>query len=387
MKSISIFSILLLAVFCFVGTGFAKLSPQARQNLYKAQLLLDDEKYAEAATLIKTHMDSTTEPVDAQIFLVLGGAYLQTGDDKSAYDTFKEGFGLHPDNVHLCRNTAVTAYKLERYNEAGRFLEKTYALQKPADPRTLFQAGSMYYKGDNFKSSVKVLQKLIAQTKNPDKEWISLAVHALLENGQPEKAKSMLLRYLEQAPEDSAYWKLLAKLHMNKEQLAKTAAALEIAYRLERPSQQELENLSSIYRYTEAPLLAAATLERAYGTAINTEQALNIAALYASAGRINKAVDYMDHYSKNTSTSLKKGQLLFKARRFNEARDALQPALGTKDAGEARFYMALCAWELKDWQKAKQELNQIIDGNFKKRASGYLEILLDIETAQMESVE
>ncbi|ACS80146.1 tetratricopeptide repeat protein [Maridesulfovibrio salexigens] len=387
MKSISIFTITLLAIFCFAGPSFAKLPPQARQNLYKAQLLLDEEKYAEAATLIKKYMNSTTEPVDAQIFLVLGGAQLQTGNDKQAYDTFKRGFARHPDNLHLCRNTAVTAYKLERYNEAGMFLEKTYALQKPANPETLFQAGSIYYKGDNFKSSVRVLQKLIAQTKNPDKEWVSLAIHALLENGQPDRAKSLLLKYLERAPDDSAYWKLLAKLHMDKEQLEKTAAALEIAYRLKRPSQQELENLSSIYRYKEAPLLAAATLERAYGTAINSEQALKIATLYASAGRIKKAISCMDRYSQTKSTSLKKGILLFKSRRFNDAREAFKASLGTKNAGEARFYMALCAWELKDWQKAKQELKKITDGNFTKRASGYLEVLLDIETAQIESAE
>lgn len=387
MKTISIFIITLLAVFYFAGDSFAKLPPQARQTLYKAQLLLDEEKFAEAATVIEKYMDSSTEPVDAQVFLILGGAHLQTGNDKRAYEVFKEGFTLHPDNVHLCRNTAVTAYKLERYDEAGILLEKTYVLQKPTNPETLFQAGSMYYKGGNFKSSIKVLQKLITQTKNPDKEWISLAVHALLENGQPDKAKSMLLKYLEQAPEDSAYWKLLAKLHMDKEQLTKTAAALEIAYRLKQPSQQELENLSSIYRYKEAPLLAAATLERAYGTTINAEQALKIAALYASAGRISKAVSYMDRYSKSKSANLKKGQLLFKARRFNDAREAFQSALGTKDAGEARFYMALCAWELKDWPKAKQELKQITGGNFKKRASGYLEVLVDIEKAQMESTE
>ncbi|WP_320175468.1 tetratricopeptide repeat protein [Maridesulfovibrio sp.] len=387
MKTISIFTIILLAVFCFVRTGFAKLPPQARQNLYKAQLLLDEEKYAEAAAVIKKYIDSTTETVDAQVFLVLGGAYLQTEDDKQAYDIFKQGFTLHPENIHLCRNTAVTAYKLERYNEAGRFLEKTYTLQKPADPKTLFQAGSMYYKGDNFKSSIRVLQKLISQTKNPDKEWISLAIHALLENGQPDKAKAMLLKYLEQVPDDSAYWKLLAKLYMDKEQLAKTAAALEIAYSLKHPSQHELEKLSSIYRYKEAPLLAATTLERAYGTTVSAEQALKIAALYASAGRISKALNIMDRYSENKSTCLKKGLLLFKARQFNDAYKAFQPVLGTKDGGKARFYMALCAWELKDWQKAKQELKTITGGNFKKRASGYLEVLLDIETAQMESIE
>lgn len=387
MKTIPFFIITLLLVLFFTGTCLAKLPPQARQNLYKAQLLLDEEKYAEAASVIKQYMKSTNEPVDAQIFLVLGGTLLQTGDDKQAYDIFKQGFALHPENVHLCRNTAVTAYKLERYNEAGKLLEKTYALQSPAKPQTLFQAGSMYYKGEKFKSSVRVLLKLIAQAKKPNKKWISLAVHALLENGQSDKARSMLLKYLKQAPEDAAHWKLLAKLNMDREQFSQTAAALEIAYRLTPPSQQELENLSSIYRYTEAPLLAATTLERAYGATISNDQAIKIAALYASAGRINKAVSYLDRYYKNKSTSINRGRLLFKARRFNDAREAFRPALETKNANEARFHMALCAWELKDWQKAKQQLKKITNGNFKKRASGYLEVLCDIETAQLESTE
>ncbi len=385
MKYIPTLAIALLFTLTFTVPCHAKLHPQARQILYKAQMLMDKEQYLKAASIIEQYMESSYEGIAPQVFLTLGAAQHQAGNEGRAYEAFKKGLKVHPNNPHLCRNAAVASYNLKRYSEAGRLLERTYAVQKPVDPEILYQAASNYYQDKAFKDSARVLLILLDNTDKARREWIQLAVHALLEDRQSEKAKSMLLEYLDSTPDDAAYWKLLAKLYLEKEQFSKAAAALEIAFRLYAPSIQELENLASIYKFKEAPLLAAQTLIRAYGSSMNHEQALTVAALYASAGRINKAVDYMDRYSKSKSTMLKKGILLFRARNFNDSAKALIQVLDTEDAGEARLYIALCAWELKDWKKAKRELEKIKRGDFKKRASGYLTMLKDIETARMEA--
>ncbi|WP_291327542.1 tetratricopeptide repeat protein [Desulfovibrio sp. UCD-KL4C] len=388
MKKIYILTTTLLFITFFCIPCHAKLSPKTHQILYKTQLLLNDKQYAEAASILEEYINSSNEVIEDQVFLVLGGTMDKAGYKKKAYSTFIRGLEIYPKNELLCHNAAVAAYKLKRYIEAGKLLEKTYTLQKENDPETLFQAGSFYYQGEDFKSSARVLQKLILQTKSPSKKWILLAIHALLEDKQLEKTKLMLLKYLKSTPEDSAYWKLFAKLHLDNEQFSKAAAALEIAYRLKRPSLPELENLASIYRYKEAPLLAAETLVRAYGTSMKPDQALKLATLYASAGRIGEAINCLENNSKNGSTFLKKGKLLFKARNFDKAEKALNKALNTKDASEARFYIALCAWEHKDWKKAKEELDKISNiKKFKRRTAGYLDVLLSIETARLEAIE
>lgn len=385
MKYIPTLAIALLFTLAFTVPCHAKIPPKARQVLYKAQMFMDKEQYLKAASIIEQYMESSNEGIAPQVFLTLGAAQHQAGNEEQAYEAFKKGLKVHPNNPHLCRNAAVASYNLKLYSKAGRLLEKTCALQESADPEILYQAASNYYQDKAFKDSARVLLELLDNTEKARREWIQLAVHALLEDRQSKKAKSMLLEYLESTPDDAAYWKLLAKMYLEKEQYSKAAAALEITYRLNTPSIQELENLASIYKFKEAPLLAAQTLIRAYGSSMNHKQALKVAALYASAGRINKALDYMDRYSNNKSTILKKGILLFRARNFSDAEKVLLQVLDTEDAGEAHLYIALCAWEQKDWKKAKHELERISHGYFKKRASGYLTVLKDIETARIEA--
>ncbi|WP_027180089.1 tetratricopeptide repeat protein [Maridesulfovibrio bastinii] len=383
MKTLSIAIILLLLLLTQSVSSFAKIPPKARQILYKAQLLMDNERFKEAADVIKKYMNSTSETIDAQVYLTLGGCLNQAGDEKNAYSVFKQGFQKYPEDEILCRNTAVAAYELEKFDESGKLLEKAYTLQKKPDPKILFQSGSMYYQGEDFKNSARVMLKLISSVKNPEKEWILLTIHSLLADRQIAKTKSILLKYLASTPEDAAYWQLLAKLNMEKDQMSEAAAALEIAYRLKQPSQSELLNLAAIYRYEEAPLLAAKVLQRAYGKNINSKQALKISALYASAGRITEAIKYLDLYTVNGTTLLKKGKLLFTARKFKQAENTFKKCLGSKEANEARFYLALCAWEQKEWSRARKELLKITDITIKKRSSGYLDILREIEKIQL----
>lgn len=388
MKTIHVLLVTLTLCLLSASLTLAKLPPEARQTLYKARLLMDEEKFTEAARMIEQYMETTREAVDAQVYTVLGGALHQAGKMEKALAVFRKGHAAYPNNEFLCLNTGITLYELKHYGEAGKYLEKTHSLQKPAKAELLFQAGSAYYLGEKYRDAARVLNRLLDQEKKPRKEWIRLAIHSLIEAGQLKRAESLLLRYLTMNPDESEYWKLLAKLHLDREEFSKAGAALEICYRLSTPTTQDLERLASLYNYQEAPLMAASTLLRAYGNSPKPEQALKVAALFASAGRTQQAVNYLQRHSGSNSITQEKGKLLYQARRFEEAETIFRQVLKTKSVPEARFFLALCAWERKDWKKAKQELSRIAGlKQYKGRTTGYLAVLDDLEAARKESGE
>ncbi len=365
----------------------AELSAGARQTLHTAQQLIDAKKYGQAADMLQKFVN-TQGKAEAQVWLSLGGALYKSGKKGPAAQAYAKGYAQHPGNKDLCLNAGITLYETKQYAQAATFLEKAYALQKPRKAELLFQAGSAFYQGKKYADAARVLQKLLAAQRTPNKDWIRLTIHALLNAGQNTRAESLILQYLNLSPGESSYWQLLARLHLNRGKYAQSAAALEICYRLKTPTRSELEKLASLYSYQRAPLLAAATLQRAYGRTPGPDKALKVAALFAAAGRTGQAVQYLDLHAVTNQAGLQKGKLLYQARRFEEAQIVFEQLLAAQNLPEARFYLALCAWERADWNRARQELQRVAGLKpFKNQISGYLSVLTDLELARREAAQ
>jgi len=387
MKTYLNFFATLIIMLLVAGQAMAKVPPQGRQTLYKAQMLMDKELYSQAATLISQYVKATDESIHPQIFITLGGVYHLAGAKKEALTIFQKGYEANPDNEYLCMNTGIALYELEQFADAGIYLEKTFDLQEKSKPEILYQAGSAYYQGEDYSASAKVLTRLLDLEKSPRKEWIRLAVHALMEAKQIKRAEKMLLRYLAVNPNEAAYWELLAKLHLDRESYSKAASALEICYRLENPEKRNLEQLASLYRFLNAPLMAASTLHRAYGARPTPEEALKIAALTASAGRTQQAISYLEKNSKTPSGTLQRGMMLYHSRQFPKAKKLLEQCLTGPSKSKARFYLALCAWERRDWKTAETHLSKLSGSKeFKQRAAGSLAVLEDLDASRLESL-
>ncbi|WP_162138606.1 tetratricopeptide repeat protein [Pseudodesulfovibrio piezophilus] len=348
---------------------------------------MDKKQYVEAAELIAQYRKTTRETISAEVYIAQGGALYQAQKMQQALLPFQEGLTLYPDNEYLNLNLGIVYYELKQFTEAGKLLEKTYRVQKEKKPEFLYQAGSAYYQGKKFDKSARVMTFLIKESPSPRVEWVRLAVHALLGAHRQKQAESMLITFLSVSPEESDYWKLLAKLYLDKEEYAKAAASLEIAYRQGTHSTQDLERLASIYRYQGATLMAAQTLQRAYGASPSQENALKVAALLASAGRVEQAVDYASKYSTNTTGTLAKARILFHSRRFDEAERVLGSIKESQKSPEVHFYLALCAWERGDWDHARQEFKRIAGTKqFRNQTNSYLAVLDDIVEAR-QSIE
>ena len=361
-----------------------RLPPLARQALHKAQVRMDAGKFADAAAILREYMAVPDEDVPPQVYLMLGSAQHRNKDARGALATFEKGMKAHPGNDLLARNGAVACYELERYADAGRLFEKAYVLKSPKDAALLFHAGSAYYGGEDFAAAARVLDRMLTESPDPHKDWVRLAIHAHLQAGLMERTEAILRRFLAANPEEAPYWELLAKLHLEREEFAKAAGALEICYRLRQPSAKELERLASLYAYADAPLMATATLRRA-GVA-DAAMGVRLAGLYASAGRMNEALLQLSRYGRSAEMAEKRGRMLYQARRFKEAEDELSEALGRDAAAaECRFLLGMCAWERRDWAAAKTNFKKISgDKAFARRVKAPLAVIEDIEAARRE---
>ncbi|MEF2229988.1 MAG: tetratricopeptide repeat protein [Pseudodesulfovibrio sp.] len=363
-----------------------RLPPLARQALHKAQLRMDAGQFAEAAAILRGHLEQPGEEVPAQVYLMLGAAHHRNRDTRRALGAFEAGMQAHPDSDLLARNAAVACYELERYADAGRLFEKAYGLKSPRDGSLLFHAGSAYYGGEDYAAAARVLGRMLADEPNPQKDWVRLAVHAHLQAGLFRQTESILLRYLEINPEEAPYWELLAKLHLDREEYAKAAGALDICYRLRKPSAKELARLASLYAYADAPLMATAALRRAGPDAGDAATSLRIAGLYVSAGRTQEALLQLSRYGRSPDMAENRGRMLYQARRFKEAEAEFAEALARDGvAPECRFLLGMCAWERRDWETAKANFMKLRgDKAFSRRVQSPLAVIADIEAARRE---
>ncbi|MBU4379543.1 MAG: tetratricopeptide repeat protein [Pseudodesulfovibrio sp.] len=379
-----VLAIVVAAVPAYAGES---LPPLARQALHTAQVRMDAGQFADAALVLREYMAQAGETVPSHIYLMLGSAHHQNNDRKKTLDAFQAGLKAYPDNDQLARNCAVACYELGRHADAGRLFEKAYALKTPRDPALLFHAGSAYYSGEDFSAAARVLERLLADQAQPEKDWVRLAVHAHLEAGLSEKTEAILSRYLAINPDEAPYWELLAKLHMDREEYAKAGAALEICYRLREPSGKELERLASLYAYSDAPLMASATLLRARPDSADMEYGTRIARLYTAAGRPDEAMRLLSRYDRSASLAGKKGRILYDARRFREAEAELGEALGQGDgAAENVYLLGMCAWERRDWGAARDNFMKLLgDKSYSRLVKVPLVVIEDIETARRES--
>ena len=365
--------------------------PEARQALFQAQALLDEQRPAEAARIMDQYLATTGKP-PAEAWLLLGLARYEAGkgaNDKSgALEAFRAGLKHFPDDPLLCRNLAVLLFEAGQYAEAAPLFEKAHGLQEKPEPELLYQAGSAWYLAGDYNASARVLDRLAATASPLEMEWIQLAVHAFLAAGNLDRAETMVLALLRDAPGDAARWELLAKIHLDRERFDKAAAALEMAYDLKSPTVRELEQLADLYVYVNAPLRAVSVLERAHGAAPDGEWAVRLAELYADSGRVDQAVGILERASVSTDALLAKGKILFRARDFRAAARALDACLERSPGNaEAHLYRGLCAWENQDWELARREFLRVAGNKeCEARASAALDALGDLEQARLDAL-
>lgn len=385
-----------LILLCTTFVEAKKLPPQARHALIEAQADLKEENMQGAEKTLSKYIKTTKETIPAEVFIMLGAARHDSGKPKGALIAFLDGYKIYPDNKSLCHNCAVLFYEQKKYAQAARMFEETYERSSPKTPQMLYHAGAAYYEGQKYKQSARILSRLLAETKRPKKEWIKLTIHSYLQSGQQDKALSYLKTLLKEYPQEPEYWKMLAKVEMDRKKYVDAAVALEMGYRFSSPSEQENRQLVQLYKYINAPLKAASILNKIYGQSKNTKQIQELVSLYTCAGKPDEALKIVNQALNNNQkkgTSLQllmtKGKLLYQLREFDSARRSFSLCLNQKSQiAEARLYRGLCFWELKQWELSRNDFQKLTHmGKYKARAQRALAALNDLQEAKREATK
>ena len=231
-------------------------------------------------------------------------------------------------------------------------------------PTLLYQAGAGYYEAKRFEDSVRVLKGLLHLEGQPQKGWLELYIHVLMELDRNSEAIQELTRFLNRYPQEEGYWRLLAQLHLNAKKYRLAAAALEVAFRLKAPQAQAWKQLASIYFHLGSSLAGVKHLRRAYGPAPTPAQSDELARWLEQGGRTDRALAELDRALAAEPTAerfLTKARLLYDHGRYRESLPASARAVELDpELYQAHLLMGYAALELGRLDEAEKAFSQAV---------------------------
>ena len=403
-------SVLLLiitcALTCFSFDGYAqedkkaeegiKLTRGAQTALLAAQEFFENEDYTNARTPILEYFAANAqaeepEVVPEVVYVYLAQLWYLDKEPEEAQKVYMEGYTAYPKSKDLLGNYAAVTYELEQFHEAGQLFEKLYEVREEKDIEDLNNAAACYYYAEELDDTIRVYNRMIASTKEPESDWYEMIISLYMEQKNDQKAEEYILKALDIFPLEKRYWQLLADLRLDNSDYAGAASALEIGYRVEPPeNRNEWNYLLDLYNYLNLPLRTAKCLESILEKgASNEDDQIKISQMYANTMRVEKAVSYLDSLiSKKPSEKLlmQKAQILYDARRNKEAIKALDECIEFAPKNGLAYYIkGFTAWDMEDWETAKEAFTMA--KNFKEysaQSKDALAILADLDRAKTE---
>jgi len=373
-------SLLMVSVTCsFAEEAVKNLTREEQSVLYQAQEALNKKAYNKAQSLLDAYIKKNPETKNSLAWYALGNALYMSGNIEKAFNAYEKGFKFNPKSFNLCINLAKTACDLDRFSKAGQLLEKAYTLSTKKDRELLLQAGTAFYKANDFPKARDVLKKAVSGQKQINTDWLRLYIHVCLELKEWKDAENTLEIFLKKHPENVQYWKLLAQIRLNRNNYNDAAAALEIAYGMEMPRPKELEELANLYFLMNLPLKAARTLEKAWGRKPGPKQCEKISKAFAMAQRKEQAINYMNLAIKqNPCAALyyEKGKLCYEWGLWKKAVLSFKNCIKLNpEQHMASLLLGYCALEIEDFDlAAKSFLNASKKEKYKKEALAALEL-------------
>lgn len=142
------------------------------------------------------------KPYDPDGYVILGNAYLETGQDKKAAEEFKSAIKLAPEYwfAHYCLGNAYILLKEER--KAQRELETALAIN-PKAGEVYYVLGDLLLKQKKYKEAVPLLESAI-EVEPGAADTRFLLAKAYEETGKKEQALALYKEVLKLVPDFSA---------------------------------------------------------------------------------------------------------------------------------------------------------------------------------------
>ncbi len=418
---ISIAVIALLVPAISHGVQVDDIPLAARMVIFKAQKLMEKNRYAEAAGVLEAFQEKGKKLKPGQadgkgyryylVDFTLGNCFLMMKKYAAAADYYRSAVTHNPKFHAGWMNLAKCYYDMNAHAKAGHAFLKCYETAPEKNPDMLYYGAVCFMTAGDNQKALEVLRRLLREHPAAIKlEWKEAIAHAYLACDQPRKAlpfiedlseeaegkkrkrwqevrlhtylsldmKSKALQYvtrlIREYPTEARWWKGLAHLHLKENRYKPALVALTIKGFLEPLTARESRIVADLNMSLNIPLQAVRFYERIAGKRPDSDMAYRIAQCYIRLHRLEEALKYVDRgliKDKNHKhLLLMKGDLLYELGRYPEAAAAFETAARKKaNPGRAWLMAGYAAWNAKDLDKARRAFKHAVEHLKQKKAA------------------
>jgi tetratricopeptide (TPR) repeat protein len=373
-----------------------RLTREAQMAMVEAQRAIEKDDYTSARTpllefirLEKEKPEYTIQSIPEQMYIMLAYCWYNDGNLAEAVKVYGEAYKAYPDNADILTYYAVMLYESEKFIESAPLLEKAYEKREKKEIKYLNYASQAYYLAEKLEDAKRVKKRMIKISDNPESPWYDFLISICFDQENMDEAETYIYEALDRFPMEMKYWKWLGNIRIERGDYAGLVGAYEIGYTVEPPkNEKDWKNLIDLYKSMNVTSRVVKSYrESLKNKDVTEEDHLFIATAYAKIMKIDEAVSYLDSViAKKPSSNLmlEKGRILYKARRDEEAIKAFDELIAfDANVGEAYMLKGYSAWDLKDWDLAKEAFRKARDfSDYKPQAKNLLDFIESIEEAK-----
>jgi tetratricopeptide (TPR) repeat protein len=188
------------------------------------------------------------EPEDAEALCKLGAILYQQGHLDEAEKLLRRAYRLHPDWAELLNNLGHLLLQRGNVGEASGYFRRATELQ-PGYPMAWNSLGVALMQQGHYEQAEQALRKAVELKPDYSMAWINLGLAQVARD--VEGAESTLLKALLFDPSNPDVLLELAKLYVNRHELEKAAACLEVLIASGKADQSVYFRAGILYRQME----------------------------------------------------------------------------------------------------------------------------------------
>jgi tetratricopeptide (TPR) repeat protein len=260
--------LLFLAWPCLASVTACPEEPKPRLDehriLYRAHRLIDAGQQEEANSLLLAKTKQRTDP-HHHLYFLLGVIAYKKGQKTQARIYLNRAIQRFECFVPALRNLAVLDFEQGKPLAAAERMQQALRAEPNASDDLRFQAAQFFLAGKRPDRALVFLQELVSRSC-PKPAWIKTMAHCLQILRRWEKAEPVIHRLIRENPDSAEGWRLLSNNHLGRKQVAKAAAILEVALRIDPPEEgASYRRLGDLFRAASVNLKAVEYYKKAMG--------------------------------------------------------------------------------------------------------------------------
>ena len=253
----------------------------------------------------------------------------------------------------------------EDFEAADRELRRWLEGAATPSPQGLFLAGYVRFMLERHGEADALIARAMAATDLVPASWIEVRTFALLRDGRPADAEALIAERLAGHPEETRWWRHLARLALDAEDYDAATVRMAILDAATELDVRSVRRLAGLFASSGIPERGARLLERALeldAEPADADDWTSLARLWISAREFEAAEGALlraAELDESPEALVTLGRLHLHRERYEAALEVLDAALARVEeapSAETAWYFAVAAWNLGEKERARSAL-------------------------------